>query len=503
MDGVTALKTQRSGAGRPIARLDRRAFGLRSLAGLEALLAGATSSAAQSGYALDERTRIAHLLRRAGFGVSESEFEEYAALGLQGAVERLLNYEQTPDDVEERVAAYLSAIPDFDMTKTAGIQQWWLLRMALTRRPLLEKTVLFWHGFLVSGISKVGRPPLMLRQNQFFRDHALSDYRTILQGISLDPAMMLYLDAGRSRRAHPNENYARELMELFSTGIGHYTEQDVLEAARAFTGWSVSQEGAPVFNPRAHDSGVKTFLGHTGAFAGSDIVDILVKHPATGRRLARKLFTFFAYEPPDGAVLQPLVEAYAYEGMSIKAMLRALFTSEAFYSAAAYRARVKSPVEFLVGTLRRLEVATNGKGVSYTLEGMGQRLLDPPNVAGWPGGASWLNSGTWLARLNFVNRMVTARYNPERPNHDTAYLDLPGLLEGHGLTTPENVVQYLLDLLVDGHVSPAAQKILLEYAGEGRNPRVTGPLWTDQRWVDERARGLLYLIMAMPEYHLN
>ncbi|HEY3111109.1 MAG TPA: DUF1800 domain-containing protein [Chloroflexota bacterium] len=450
-----------------------KAVGLGAALGV-ALLA---APGGQPGLPLDEGAKVAHLLRRAGFGGSAEELAEYRALGLAGAVARLVDYESVPDDVEEKLLLFY-----FDAAKLYDAQRRWVLRMLWSRRPLQEKMVLFWHGLLTSANSKVGRPELMQRQNDFFRAHALDDYGTILKGISRDPAMMLFLDTHNSRRAHPNENYARELLELFSTGIGPYGERDVQEAARAFTGWTVPKDGQPVFNQSQFDPGEKQFLGATVRTA-DEVIDAIVAHPATARFVSAKLFAFFVHPAPDERELEPLARLFGETGGSIRALVRAILSSEAFYSRRAYRARLKSPAEYAVGVLRQLGVPSDGSGVVERMIRMGQNLYNPPNVAGWPGGRSWLNSGTWIERLNYANAATAAR-------GDQGMLSLPlgRYLDERGLRRPDEIVDHFLALLVDGRVGAESRRVLSEHLG----PAPT----------EAQQRGLVYLILAMPEYQL-
>jgi hypothetical protein len=436
---------------------------------------------------LDEPTRIAHLLRRAGFGASPAELAEFRVLGLAKTVDRLIDDGSAPDDVEEKLRLF-----SFDPTRLVDIQREWVVRMVWSSRPLVEKMTLFWHGLLTSANAKVGRPPLMRAQNAFFREHAFGDYGTILKGISKDPAMMLWLDTHNSRRAHPNENYARELLELFSMGVGHYGEEDVREAARAFTGWTVNREGEPVFDRRQFDPGPKSFLGAT-VTTPEELIDAVVAHPATGRFVAGKLFGFFAYPGADADTLEPFADVFRRTGGSIRAVVRAILTSDVFYSPRAYRARLKSPVEYAVGALRALGVPTDGRGVVERLTRMGQQLYNPPNVAGWPGGRAWLNSGTWIERLNFANGVTALR-----GAGPLASFDLPRHLEEHGLRRADEVVEHFLGLLVDGRTTAAARRVLHDYLGVPPETDLTA----DRRLLGERVRGLVYLVMAMPEYQL-
>jgi uncharacterized protein (DUF1800 family) len=450
-----------------------KAVGLGAALGV-ALLAAPSG---QPELSLDDGSKVAHLLRRAGFGGSAEEQAEYRALGLAGAVDRLVDYESWPDDVDQKLALFY-----YDRSKLYDVQRQWVVRMLWGRRPLQEKMVLFWHGLLTSANSKVGRPDLMQAQNDFFRAHALDDYGTMLKGISRDPAMMLFLDTHNSRRARPNENYARELLELFSTGIGPYTERDVQEAARAFTGWTVPKEGPAVFNPSQFDPGQKRFLGLT-VRTPDEVVDAIVAHPATARFVSSKLFAFFVHPEPDDREIEPLARVFGQTGGSVRAVVRAILTSEAFYSRRAYRARLKSPAEYAIGVLRQLGVPTDGSGVVGRMIRMGQNLYNPPNVAGWPGGRSWLNSGTWIERLNYANAVTSAR-------GDQRMLSLPvgRYLDDRALRRPDEIVEHFLTLLVDGRVGAESRRVLAGYLGQAP--------------TEERLRGLLYLVLAMPEHQL-
>lgn len=429
------------------------------------------------------RVRVAHLLRRAGFGGDRATLDEYAAMGVDGAVDRLLSYEQVTDDPADRIPA-----PQFPLGQKTEIaaavgqlQQWWLQRMAVTSRPLLEKMVLFWHGHLTSGVSKVRLPELMRRQNEFFRQNATGAFDTILRGISRDAAMMVWLDNATSRKQRPNENYARELMELFSMGEGEYTEQDVKGVARAFTGWTIDRRtGEFVEQKNQHDAGLKTVLGHTGNLDGDDVIDIIVRHPAAGPFIARKLFSFFAYPNPEPEVLQPISDAYYRSGFGIKETLRAILTSDAFFSDQAYRARVKSPTEFVVGIVSTLGLKTDFTGMPLRLARMGQVLFDPPSVGGWPGGPAWINTSTWMERMNMLHALSTA---PPQ-----AIQGLSEFIEAFNGRPGPDAVDAMIALLLDSDISSGARQVLLDYAGS--------------RITLARARDLLYLVLGSPDYQL-
>ncbi len=451
------------------------------------------------------RTQVAHLLRRAGFGAGEEQLDEYEALGLVGAVDRLLDYESVPDDSEER-AARLS----LDLRKLGDLQKWWLFRMVYGARPLQEKMTLFWHGLLTSATGKVGlpnptpqnpNPPhYMLDQHRFLRAHALDRFETLIAGISKDPAMMVWLDAQVNNKGKPNENYARELMELFTLGNTGpdgkqpYGEQDVREVARALTGRGLDQ-GTFVMRPAQFDTGAKTILGKTGMFGAQDVYRIVTQHPATPWYLARRLFQFFAYPNPTSEDLRPLVAAYQRSDGSVKAMLRALFLSPAFYSEPAYRALVKSPAELVAGALRAVSGASVLNDLPQRTTRMGQALFNPPNVAGWPTGAAgvdWISSSTWLERVNFANALTSSRENGRQVQE---------AIKRHNLTTAGDLIAYYGNLLLDGQVTPAMRKALLEYAGNG-STRAGGAIRLTPEYLDRKGRGIVYLYLASPQFQL-
>ena len=417
-----------------------------------------------------ERVRVAHLLRRSGFGATKAELDHFAAMGQTAATEAILNYSKTSN------AALESQLPTIDLGGTpqptaAAIQAWWLQRMAQSARPLEEKMTLFWHGLLTSGLDKAG-PAQLLTQNQLLRGMALGNFDDLLKAVSKDPAMMVYLDTETNRKGKPNENYARELMELFTTGIGHYTEDDVRESARSFTGWTLQggkqlrYASASQLVPRLHDAGVKTFMGKTGTFTGDDIVEMLVRLRATAVRLSTRLFSFFAYPNPDQEIVNHLADTFQKSRYNVGAVVREIFTMDAFYSDQAYRALVKSPAELVAQTLK----ATGANARGYTaaaaaMAPMGQVLFYPPNVAGWPGGSSWINSSTLLNRINFANAAAQ---------------------RSQASMTAQTLAQ-LSDTLVDANVSPTTRDGLEAFAAAHS---------ADQA-------GLLFMVLATPEFQLN
>ena len=513
-DEITEKRLKLSGS-MPRQKMSRRKlFGVAAAgaAGAAVLGAGGLSLASELQHgtwnpfqASAPHAQIGHLLRRAGFSASEQELSDYAALGFSGAVDRLLNYQQVSDDAME---SRLKAL-NLDLSTPRNQQQWWLLRMAWTQRPLLEKMTLFWHGVLTSSYHKVGGKngyARMITQNNFLRAHAFDTFDNIMLGITADPAMLVYLDLTKSTRNSPNENYAREMMELFTLGLGHYTQQDVYQAAAALTGWHViGGTDQSHYLERDHNDLNKTFLGHTGNLTYKDIVNILVNHPATPWFISRKLFTFFAYENPSNQDLQPLVDTYVKSGHNMGEVMRTLLLSPQFSSAKAYRSRLKSPTEFVVGAYRALNMQGNGKSLPAMTTLMGQTLFDPPNVAGWPGdkvSALWLNSGTWMTRLNYIDLMLSNR-NPRNPTY--APIDLQGIVNAKHIDTPDHFVDYFASFLLDGQLPAERHAQLVEYFNApesgGLVQHIT--LTNGKSYPLNRVRSVLYLLMASPEYQLN
>ena len=463
----------------------------------------------------EERRRIALLLWRAGFGAAPDELERYAGLGFEGTLDELLHPERVEEDFEpllENLRGHL-----LDLHNVEDVQTCWLYRMVRTRRPLLEKLTLFWHGHFAVANRKVQNPLAMHRHVEMLRDNALGGYRDLLLAVSRDPAMLIWLDGATNRKAAPNENYGRELLELFTLGIGHYDEADVRAAARAFTGWNL-RDGEFFFAANQHDPGPKTFLGRTGPLDGGDVVDVLVGHPATAERICRKLFAFFAYANPGPEVLRPFVETYLERGHDIRAVLGAIFRSEAFSSERSRFEHVKGPVEYVVGSIRALGGQAGERGLIQALRGMGQDLLNPPNVAGWAGGRAWLNPSTMVARFNFAARLASARGEP----NDGGYVRAGELIgvdgdpsagsvrladSGRALAEPERIVDRMAELLGGLELSPEVRQALVEYVGAPLTypPHLrTAPNEQQRRQaIDVRLRGALHLALVTPEYQVG
>jgi uncharacterized protein (DUF1800 family) len=428
-----------------------------------------------------ERSRVAHLLRRAGFGSTEAELQAYTALGFQQALEQLLNYERVDDSaVEQRVASIQVDRRNVELARLS-----WMTRMLYTRRPLQEKMVLFWHTHFATASSKVRGADTMLQQIQLFRDNGLGNFESLLQQVTRDPAMLIWLDNNQNRKGRPNENYAREVMELFTVGIGNYTDADVKEAARAFTGYTANRAGQFVFNPDQHDDGDKTFLGVTQNWDANDILAALVRNPATARFLTTKLFRFFVYDNPDPATIDRLANTYTSSGFDIRAVMRDIFSGPEFLSEQAFRGNVKQPIELVIGSLKALDVQTIGPDLPQATRRMGQDLLNPPDVSGWKGGDNWISATTVLERFNFADRLAATRA-PDQPY----FVDVAGQLDRHNLHTTPDIVDYYLDLLVDGAATPEARQALISF------------LSVDDPTNEQSVRGMLHLAMSLPNHQL-
>ena len=394
------------------------------------------------------RDRAAHLLERAGFGGTPAEIARLAAMSPKQAVRSLVYYRATENPVPrfDDSGAFDAGLDPFapsrpaatDMAKASGealgvkakpagnrkLQQvadrylywkrvtkletervayWWANRMVLTQRPLEEKMALFWHGHFATGDEKVQDYRKMLQQNELLRAKATGNFRDLLIAVSQDPAMLASLDAGVNVKGAPNENFAREIMELFTMGVGNYTEKDIQEAARAFTGWNYKGLDY-VVNPQQHDDGIKTVLGRSGNFDGVQVIDIILAQQVTSEYIADKLYRYVVREDVTPAMRVKLGKLLRDSQFEIAPFLETLFESRDFYSDASVGTRIKPPVELVVSTYRKLGL-TEVPGIpdfNVLTESMGQKLLNPPNVAGWASGKSWITPGLLLVRGNFV-----------------------------------------------------------------------------------------------------
>ncbi len=372
-----------------------------------------------------------HLLMRAGFGAQASEVEALHGLGLAGLVDYLVDYEAQPEppssfawkraaqlprpldiarlDEKQRRELRQRVVRD-ERTQLVELRSTWMRRMIETKRPLEERMTLFWHGHFTTSFRDVRDTKLLWLQHELLRENATGNFGELLHEVSRDPAMLAYLNNNQNRKGKPNENYAREVMELFSLGIGNYEEKDIKEVARAFTGWTFDRRTARfVDSRRNHDTGIKTIFGQEGRYDGADVCDLLLAHEACAPYIAGKIFAYLAYENPEPelvAELGALLRSHRYE---LKPLLRRIFTSRAFYSARARGTQVKSPVVLLVSTTRMLGMGTStAAGLVQAAAALGQELFAPPNVRGWEGGLSWITTSSLLERDNVCGALVGA-----------------------------------------------------------------------------------------------
>jgi len=348
-----------------------------------------------------ERVRL--LFRRGGLGASSEDLEYALKCSPSQVVDRMLGeFEGKKNEEFERESSQIAS-----SVRTAGdaerLSAWWLHRMIHTPSPLVEKLTLFWHGHFATGADKVTDSELMYAQNQLFRKHALGDFRELVHDISKDAAMLIYLDSESNRKAHPNENYARELMELFCLGEGNYAEHDVQELARCFTGWEVRRKMFR-FNPYQHDTGMKTLLGSKDVESGETAIDVVLRHSEMPFFVVGKLFRFFVCDEPQPSksLLQPLVNRFIESGYKTESVVRQILESQLMLSLWPIGKKIRSPVELAVNLIRGLDATTNLDRLAKALKPLGQALFFPPNVKGWDGGRAWINSSTLIGRSNFV-----------------------------------------------------------------------------------------------------
>jgi hypothetical protein len=442
------------------------------------------------------RREAAHLLRRAGFGGTPAEIDAAAALGAQPAVDGLL-HPAGPD----------LAFPDFPdvaavfdpKTRNATAQLWWLDRMLRTRRPLVEKMTLFWHGHFATSLQKV-QANLMAGQIDLFRTHALGHFFDLLLAVSKDPAMLDWLDNRYNNKNHPNENYAREVMELFTLGLGNYTEDDVKNAARAFTGWTLDKSQNFEYREAVHDGGEKTFLGHTGNLSGEDVIAIIISQPVHQRFICRKLLEFFVYSDPEPELVDALARTYALSGFDIGQTVGTILRSNVFFSARAYRALPKSPIEFAIGTLRFLGVREVPKDTPGWLQRMGQLPLAPPSVKGWDGGPTWINTATLLARFNYVNRLVRTAPPAGGMHANAPALSPDDIVREAGGMDAGRVLAVITRDAIQDDLPGDVRRTMRDYLDSTDAP-VPVPLGIEN--YQDRIRGALALVLNLPSNQLN
>ena len=477
----------------------------------------------------------AHLLRRMGFGGSPAEIDEISSLGREGAVDLLINYEQVDNRALDdllRSSFDFSNPFDFPRFNRGELQRWWFTRMVYTRRPFEEKLTLFWHNHFATSASKTG-DLFIYNQNLTLRSHALDQFDSLLLRVSQDPAMLLWLDGVTNVRGKPNENFARELQELFSMGITdvvtgepNYTEEDVKEIARAFTGWKFFHPRLDpnpfnfqfIVNEPEHDNTIKTIYhgtqwARTGNLGGEDVILTISARRATARYLVKKLFDFFVYptngSATDKAAIEKFADVYMSRNHSIKELVRAIFTSDEFFSDRARFALVKSPVELIVGAIRMLGARYNPgssarEGDSNNILAavsifLGQDLFNPPDVAGWKLNLGWINTSTLLNRFTYADLLVINRPRDlNAPGLWLSHEQLRSFARKNSKKTVKRLLSILGPLAVGGEMIAALRKYL-----ESDDQGDAVGFARDDLALDKKVRGLIHLIMCLSEFQLN
>ena len=453
----------------------------------------------------DEISLMAHLMRRAGFSAPYAELEARAAKGYEATVEELLHPENQPPIDDDLLYRFFPAL-EGALSPTAN-QSEWVYRMVNTQRPLEEKMALFWHQLFATGNSKVDNPPEITQQIKMFRQHGLGKFDNLLVELAKNPAMIYWLDNNGNHNGAINENWGRELLELFSMGVGNYSEDDIKEASRAFTGWTIAPKipRNPLgrfywsfeYKPEDHDDGEKEFLGHRGRFGGEDVINIVVRQPATAKFLARHLYNYFVADEPqvpswnitppgDPEAVDALIKAYNDSNYDIREMLRVLFLSDFFKNARF--ARVKSPAELVVGTVRLAgNYNTYRPGfmaLASECDFQGQELLNPPSVESWHTGSEWIDGGSLVRRINFAAGLLG---NTSLPGVRT----MVDSLKARNPQTPAELVEGCLDVVGPIEVSDITRGELLGQAEE------TGELRWDTEENAKQSEQKVGLMLAL------
>jgi uncharacterized protein (DUF1800 family) len=475
-----------------------------------------------------DRVKAAHLFARAGFGATASEIEQAAGQSPAEVVERLVAVEKTPESwappdwvtPDSELRPDLRAMRELSEEKRKMAQRerrmeardemqdlrfWWLQRMRTSPRPLQEKLTLFWHGHFATSMEKVRSSYALYRQNETLRKHAFGSWRDLLVAVGKDPAMLIYLDNAHSRKEHPNENFARELMELFTLGEGHYTEEDIKEAARAFTGWTLHpQRFAFIYRANMHDSGGKKFMGRRGALTGEDIIDTIVAQPQARLYIAEKIWRFFAYDEPEPELVFKLGASMGSK-MEFRPLLRTLLLSREFYSARALRTQIKSPVQWLVGLCKSLDAELPPPpACSFMLRLLGQELFAPPNVKGWDGGYAWITTATLLYRYNLAGLMIRGGRDMRDLAGDLSAIarlaalpsivDAKRVLPASARSTVEETQKYLHWRLYQGPLRKEDFEAVRQYLSDLSDP---------SDWSDQTVRRVIHTMVSMPQFQLT
>lgn len=448
-----------------------------------------------------------HLLRRTMFGPRPDEIATAAGSTPAQIMDQLLSDASLPDPPDPWVteAPFTSPTPEQQQlyqTRMNALRFWWINLMLTQRVSLRERMVLFWHNHFSTEAQVVQVPQFVYIQNQTLRKHALGNVKDLVKAITRDPAMLIYLDGRLNRVGSPNENYGRELMELFTLGVNNYTEKDVSEAARALTGWGISGLQA-VLNQRRFDTGTKTILGRTGAFNDTDVVDILFDQWQTAMFICRKLYRTFVYQEPDEAVVSEMADTLRESKYEIRPVLRKLLLSGHFFDETTRGSLIKSPIDMVVGAARMLNISRVSPVYLAGFAGLlDQTLLDPPNVAGWPGYRSWVSTTTLPNRHVFVDELMDGK--PRAMYRQTFTFPAADVMDlARSLPAPNDAVALVRDLsetLFGIPIDEAQQKTFLDALLQGA--AVYDWSISDPR-AGDRLRALIRMMMKLPEYQLT
>ncbi len=453
--------------------------------------------------------KIRHLYRRAAFAPKVSEAQAALSLTLESCVENLLAPQPLPVPPSW---AYDLPFPtpltneqqQIYNQRKREIREWWARLMITQPLSTTEKMTLFWHGHFATQVSDVKVPQLMFRQNALFRQYAVGNFKELVKAVAIDPAMLIYLDGNKNRVGNPNENFGRELLELFTMGVDNYTQFDIQEAARAFTGWQINGLD-PIFTSSRHDYGMKTFMGYTGNFDGNDIIDIIFEQPVTARFICRKLYKFFVYETPNETVVNQLATILRNNNYKISAVLETLFKSSHFFDPLYMGADISGPVERSVGAIRQLDIALPPesnvvpKFIRTETPDMGQDLFEPPNVAGWPGYRYWISTTTLLLRNAFTDAIVNGR----NINNNSIGFKVDPILFAQQFSNPNDasiLVADVCDHLLALPISVDRRNVLVGTLLQGIDPEDWSLAYPE---AGARIESMLKVLFRMAEYQLE
>ncbi|MGF1633278.1 MAG: DUF1800 domain-containing protein [Phycisphaerae bacterium] len=431
-----------------------------------------------------------HLLRRLCLGATEAELDAAEQAGPAKTLDALFDFDPADDALKQQADSLVGFINFGD---TRQVQEWWVHRM-LFGKPLQERMALFWHNHFATSHTKVGGERMHL-QIRLFRRLGMGSFRELLIEIGKDPAMLVWLDGHGSHKNAPNENYAREVMELFSLGTGSYTEDDVKELSRCFTGWRAGRDES-YFDKNRFDDGEKHVHGMRGAFDAETVVDVLLAQPAAPRFIAAKLLREFVHPEPPAEAVTHYAARLKHHNWHIGPVLREMVSSNLFYSAFAYRSRIKMPAELVLGSVKALGGRVQARFCREQLEKMGQDLLNPPDVSGWDGGEAWINANTVLVRFNFGLEV-----SRQRGNYYVKGERLHQLIRDAKLKTAEDVVDHYAALLLDGEIRPDARSKLVDYMNRNEKNE-PAPFKPDGNGINNKVRGVIHLMTALPDYQL-